>query len=69
MTTDLRKSIIEKFTLPFSFDKEGGYIFDADMRMVGEVRSWWYLQQFEQSQELQDGLGELIAEGLNIVFK
>jgi hypothetical protein len=60
----IRKSTLALFKPPFWFEKTGGYIFDANSQMVGEVRAWGYLQTFPQADAVQDELGGMIAEAL-----
>lgn len=63
----------ELYTPPFRF--EYGYIFDANGSMVADnktdgedsalrVRGWGRIQYQENPEQLQDAVGELIAEAL-----
>lgn len=63
----------ELYTPPFRF--EYGYIFDANGNMVADnrtdgedaalrVRGWGRIQYHENPEQLQDAVGELIAEAL-----
>ena len=67
---------IKLYRPPFKFDR--GYIFDADSRMVydnngmdtmGRVRGWGRIQYLPNPEELQDKVGEMIAEALNDFWK
>ena len=49
------------FKLPFRYDPEGQYIFDAENNMIADIRAWGHLKD----ERLQDALGELIAKAVN----
>ncbi len=66
---ELRKELKKQFIKPFKFIPEAGYIFDSNNQMVGEVRGWGHLSKFPNADKLQDELGEMLSEGLNIVFE
>jgi len=66
---ELRKELKCQFIKPFRFDSNGGFIFDSNNQMVGEVRGWGHLSKFPNASFLQDELGEMLTEGLNIVFE
>jgi hypothetical protein len=71
MIMDLKKEAMSQFKAPFSY--HGGFIFDADSNMVSDdsggdhiarVRGWGRLGYLENGGEIQDKIGELIAEAL-----
>jgi hypothetical protein len=72
MDDKLRTSALELFKPPFHY--HCGYIFDTSGNMVSDncgetaatrLRGWGRIQYMGNPQELQDAVGELIAEALN----
>jgi FtsZ-binding cell division protein ZapB len=63
---DFEKLVLEKFKLPLRYEPAGQMIFDAKDQLVCDVRAWGYLQRFENAEQLQDTLGEMmIARSFN----
>ncbi len=69
---------MDKIKLPLRYIQEGGYIFDADNKMILEIRGWGWIQKlkkeeigkmnylFNKSQaEFQDDLAKYIVTLLN----
>lgn len=76
--SDLRRKAIEMLKPPFSY--EHGYIFDSEHNMVSDdhdcgtgtiarLRGWGRLGKLEDGAEIQDAIGELIAEALTEWFE
>ncbi len=61
----ITQEMLSKFAYPATFDEIGGYIFDANNQMMGEVRAWGKLQYFPNGEQLQDALGQFIADAIN----
>jgi hypothetical protein len=65
----IEDEVINKFKQPLRYDKEDQRIFDADNRLVVDVRAWGYLSSTIPNQQLamqiQDTLGEMIAKAFN----
>lgn len=65
----IEDEVVKKFKQPLRYDKEDQRIFDADNRLVVDVRAWGYLSSTIQNQQLamqiQDALGEMIAKAFN----
>ena len=69
--TELKQQALDQYTPPFSY--RGGYIHDVDHKMVADdaggnhilrIRGWGKLGKLENGAEVQDMIGELIAEAL-----
>jgi len=57
--------IKEYIKLPVKYDDMWTYIFDADDKVIAQVRWRWAIQKLENAEEKQDGIWKLIAELLN----
>jgi hypothetical protein len=57
--------VLDVYTFPAKYDEMGGYIFDANNQMIGEVRGWGKLQYLPDAEELQDALGQFIVDAIN----
>lgn len=55
--------------LPVRFDEMGGYFWDADDRMIAQVRGWGRLQYLPDAEKKQDNIGKFIAEAINTKLK
>jgi hypothetical protein len=55
----------KEIKLPIRFDKMGGYFWDADNHMIAMMRGWGWIQYKDNPEELQDSIGEWIAECIN----
>ena len=62
------ENVLSKFKLPLCYEPAGQMIFDADERLVCDVRAWGYLQYFPEAETLQDTLGEMIAKAFNDAY-
>jgi len=67
----LRAAALELYAAPFTYDC--GYIYDANRRMVADdhgldatarVRGWGRISYLKDPEQLQDTVGQLIAEAL-----
>lgn len=62
---------MNKIKLPLKYDSNGQFIFDAENKMVLEVRGWGWIQQLTKEQigcsqsEFQDKLALKIIDILN----
>ncbi|MFW6219851.1 MAG: hypothetical protein ACOCZ5_01425 [bacterium] len=65
MSTKGKKELFEVLKPPFRYDDYGQYIFDSNNNMVVDVRAWGKLQYYENGEELQDSLGNMITDFLN----
>jgi len=61
MTKDLRKRI----KYPVRYSSMGQYIYDADDKMIADVRGWGWIQKLPQPEEVQDSMGQFIADAIN----
>ena len=50
---------------PVKYDNRGQYIWDADMNMIANIRSWGRISYMENPHEKQDKMGEFIAQAIN----
>lgn len=50
---------------PIKYDINGTHLFDAENKMVAQVRGWGYLQYQENPELKQDFIGKWIEEKLN----
>jgi hypothetical protein len=70
VTPELRERVRQLYKPPFRY--ESGYIFDANGQMVSDdrgpegsvqrIRGWGRISYMENAAELQDAVGEVIAE-------
>lgn len=82
MADDLRARAFALYKPPFKF--QHGYIFDSAGSMVADqggfdekmgdaiaarVRGWWRIGKFPTPEQLQDKVGELLAEALNDLWE
>ena len=72
MSEELRKRALALYKPPFSYhcgyvhDGEGNTVSDAPAgAIVTRVRGWGRISYLENAEELQDTVGEVIAEALN----
>ena len=62
---------MNKVKLPLRYDSEGQYVFDADNKMILEIRGWGWIQKLNPDKigcsqsEFQDKLGGQIVSILN----
>lgn len=78
---DLKRRALDLYKPPFRYDSRGGYIFDADNRMVADqrendppgtalrVRGWGRIGYLKDPEKLQDAAGELMAEALTVFWE
>lgn len=50
---------------PVEYSSLGTYIFGADGLMIADVRGWGWIQKLDNPEQVQDGIGEFIAEAIN----
>lgn len=65
---DMSKSwneAIQTIAFPVSYEEQGCYIYDASRKMVADVRGWGWIQNFENPEQIQNGIGGYIAEAMN----
>lgn len=74
MSDDLRKRALDLYKPPFKYHPQLGWIFDGEGRQVLDkidetavlrIRGWGRIGYLENPEQLQDKVGELIAEALN----
>lgn len=53
----------KELKLPIKF--HSGYFFDADGRMIAQMRGWGWMQYLDNAEDLQDNIGEWIAQKIN----
>ena len=62
---------MNKVKLPLRYDSEGQYVFDADNKMILEIRGWGWIQKLKKEEigksqaEFQDDLAKYIVTLLN----
>lgn len=60
------KDVLKLIKFPVRYDVfGGGYFWDADNKMILQMRGWGWLQKLKGGEEKQDALGRWIAETLN----
>lgn len=57
------KSLPIKF--PVTYSPLGTYIDDADGKMIADVRGWGWIQKLDNSEQVQDDIGQFIVDALN----
>jgi hypothetical protein len=71
MNEELKKTALALYKPPFRYSH--GFIWDADNRMVADhpaegaalrIRGWGYIQYKPEPEQLQDAMGELIAQAM-----
>jgi len=71
-----KKKFLKLFPLPWTYDKYGGCIMDAEPRKVIDIRGWGKLttspkivKSIEEARDIQDAFGEWLTEKLNELMK
>lgn len=58
-----------KITLPIKFpvvySSLGTYIYDAEGKMIADVRGWGWIQKMKHPEQVQDNMGQFIADAIN----
>lgn len=57
--------VLQVYQKPFHYDDMGQFIFDANSKMVAQVRGWWDIKYQDDPAELQDAIGTEIVWLLN----
>ncbi len=57
------------YKAPFKYDFMGQMIFDSEENLVADIRGWGRIEKLGNGIELQDAIGELMAEALNDKWK
>lgn len=56
-------------TLPISFPVKyselGTYIYDANDKMIADVRGWGWIQKLPHPEATQDAIGQFIVDAIN----
>lgn len=55
----------KELKLPVKFDDYGGYFWDAEGRMIMNMRGWGWIQKLENAEEIQDSIGKYIEHCIN----
>lgn len=50
---------------PVTYSSLGTYINDADDKMIADVRGWGWIQKLPYAEDIQDGIGQFIADAIN----
>jgi hypothetical protein len=53
------------FKFPVEYSSFGTYIYDADDKMIADVRGWGWIQKLKNPEDKQDALGKFIADAIN----
>lgn len=75
-----KQKAMSLFKPPFRYDSMGGYIWDSENNMfadqeeiemgtISRLRGWGRLSYLEDGEEIQDAMGEIFAEALNMYFE
>lgn len=60
---------IEHVVMPLRLDKESGYIFDAEVKHIADVRGWGWIQNVvadnNEALEFQDRMGQWLVDRIN----
>jgi hypothetical protein len=70
--TAIKKEILSHFKYPCFYADGGQMIFDSNNQMMVDVRAWGmiqYIKSENKPEDLQDALGEFIAESINKHWK
>lgn len=50
---------------PVAYSRLGTYINDANDKMIADVRGWGWIQKLAYAEDIQDGIGQFIADAIN----
>lgn len=52
---------------PLSYSELGTYIYDADNKMIADIRGWGWIQylEVENPEDIQDGIAQFIVDAIN----
>lgn len=50
---------------PVKYSSLGTYIYDADDKMIADVRGWGWIQKLDQPEKTQDEIGQFIVDAIN----
>lgn len=50
---------------PVRYSALGTYIYDADDKMIADVRGWGWIQKLPNPEDTQDNIGNFIADAIN----
>lgn len=50
---------------PVRYSELGTYIYDAEDKMIADVRGWGWIQKLKEPELKQDAMGEFIAAAIN----
>ena len=50
---------------PVHYSSLGTYIYDADDKMIADVRGWGWIQKLPKPEETQDAIGQFIVDAIN----
>ncbi len=51
--------------VPVKYDYDSQMILDADNKHICDIRGWGWIQYNDDPEDLQDKMGEFIAEAIN----
>jgi len=54
---------------PVFYDKKGQFIVDTDYNKICDIRGWGRFKYMENSRQIQDNVGEFIADAINEKLK
>ncbi|MCW3106434.1 MAG: hypothetical protein JWQ09_940 [Segetibacter sp.] len=57
--------ITDHLKFPLIYDPETVTIFDADNKMVANIRGWGWIQKLPNPHQFQDKIGEMMVEAFN----
>jgi hypothetical protein len=57
--------LVQHIKFPVRYMPEGTTIWDAENKMIIDVRGWGWIQYLSEGDQMQDALGEKIVEFLN----
>lgn len=61
----MSKHALARIVYPVRYDSNGTYIWDANDKMIADVRGWGWMQKLKNPEQIQDDIGEFIAQAVN----
>lgn len=52
-------------SFPVKYSDLGTYIYDANDKMIADVRGWGWIQKLPNPEKVQDGIGQFIVDAIN----
>lgn len=66
--SESEKLALENLAFPLRCGSEEMFVYDADNRLILEVKGWTKFQELENGEDVQNAIGRLVADSLNSSF-